>query len=132
VCAFKDLDEHFQRRVEMSEISVCCKLPVAIKDKEVHVCDILRRRLAASQRERHIIDLFSGRLVFKFPPRAEFSTLGEYITSIESRSLDSTVRHNFPRRPIPTILPATTGMLLCIKYVICYNSILWLSYNLIM
>ena len=114
VCAFKDLDAHFQKCEELSEIAVCCKLPVASKDKDNHDCLSVRRRLAASQKERHVLDLFTGHLVFKYPPHAEYSSLGEYIASIEHRSQDNTVRHRLPRRPVPTVWPSATGIVLCL------------------
>jgi hypothetical protein len=112
VCAFKDLDAHFQKCEELCEIAVCCKLPVANKDKENHDCAHLRLRLAANQQERHIIDLFTGRFVFKYPPHAVYSSLAEYISSIERSSENNARRRVLPRRPVPTILSGASGILL--------------------
>ena len=112
VSAFKDLDTHFQKCEEVCEMTACCKLPVALKDKENHDCVTLNRRLAATQQQLHTIDIFTGRLVFKYPPREDYCTLGEYISSIEHRSLQNSIHQALPRRPVPTVLNAATNGIL--------------------
>ena len=115
-------------------MTACCKLPVALKDKENHDCVTLNRRLAATQQQLHTIDIFTGRLVFKYPPREDYCTLGEYISSIEHRSLQNSIHQALPRRPVPTVLNAATNgilnyvtlktlyILVCFLYIIIYNT----------
>jgi len=113
VCAFKDLNPHFQKCDEICEISRCCCLPVSQSDKENHKCSQLRGRLSARATFDFIRDPNNPQRIFKKPASARFDTLNEYTTTIELNSFHEDIagfalRHSAhqsrPRRPLPTFI----------------------------
>jgi len=113
VCAFKDLNTHFQKCDEICQISRCCCLPVSQTDKENHKCSQLRGRLSARTSFDYIRDPNNPERIFKKPPTARFETLNEYTTTIELNSfhediagfgLRNSVRQSRPTRPLPTFI----------------------------